>query len=256
MENSKHVLNNRTSRYEHCTMQTQRNLRNLLIAAGAVLIMATSCGNNTEPKAATFQGREQAVFLLYDISRSTDSFGRINKQDIDYLFVNMAVHGGGTIYTGYIQANSLRQETGVFVVPALRLEVKGNNFYDNQEIDNVNRQRKKALQAQASLVTAQIFQVLSRPKTEGSTDLRNALTLAAQTLASPACAEKAKTLLILSDCVQATGQPDWFKAESIPRDTRIAVVRPNPAIVLESIFGRNPEVYSSAGVAFKSISHP
>ena len=162
------------------------------------LFFLFSCSSENGSTASTFQN-PSLLIMLYDISQSNDSYGILKEDHLEKIFDQMAFKGGGKFYAFHIKSNSLDQEAIEYVIPAFDTLQLARNPY---QIKNRRKENQAILQSFVPVrrkFTTTVSQELIVPKTEGFTDLKNAVQLAKTTLEQKNYTNWSKHLLIISD---------------------------------------------------------
>jgi hypothetical protein len=130
------------------------------------------------------QGKIELI-IVYDLSKSTDTFIMLNNKHLEQIYTGMGKRGGGKIYGLHVQTNSARQNPMMAEIAPLNLISLKGNPYQQGNIKSKN----KALLAQFDLGKESVLAILARqlilPKTHDYSDIRNALELARKISENP-----------------------------------------------------------------------
>ncbi|MAM30293.1 MAG: hypothetical protein CMC13_14845 [Flavobacteriaceae bacterium] len=160
--------------------------------------LSFSCNDDNEP-VDIVEESPQLVVILYDISKSIDSYGILKNQHLGQLYDRIAFSGGGKVYAYHIKSNSLKQEAIEFQITAVdTLRYRGNR-YQNEIAEKKNKEILQKAQIDKSKFIEAIGTQLILPKEEGYTDIENALKLAEVTLEQVEFKVWDKHLIIISD---------------------------------------------------------
>ena len=162
------------------------------------LVIFSSC-DTENGKSTPDTKKTSLLIMLYDISKSNDTYGILKEEHLEKIYDQIAFNGGGKFYAFHIKSNSLDQEAIEYVIPAFdTLQLIGNPY----QIKNRRKENQAILESFAperQKFISGVSQELIIPKTEGFTDIKNAMQLAKTTLEQKNFTSWSKHLLIISD---------------------------------------------------------
>ena len=167
-----------------------------IFVVGSIFSIGCESGNNTSPRSIL---NNSVVVLLYDISKSNDSYAVLKDEHLIQLFYRIAFNGGGKIYGYHIKTYSGKQEGFEYDVPRFdTLELIGNPYQiNNRKKQNISICKK--MEVVRNNFVSQAATYLIVPKDENFTDLKAALRLAKIALEQNNFNQWNKHLLIISD---------------------------------------------------------
>ena len=216
-----------------------KNTTMLLQAAfiGIILTGIYSC--QSKPAKKTLPMRQQLFVLIYDISKSNESYAILNKGHFESIYTYIGQNDGGKMYGLLIQSNSDKQEPVFYSINALdTLKVKGNRVQASN-IRKKNRKLSDVFESGREDFVNNATSVMLKEKNDKFSDVQNALSLVKQIVNMPEYASWNKTVLIVSDMVNDFPPRDGIDPLN-PIDfgvtVKVGVVRPSGKVKLGEIF--------------------
>lgn len=201
------------------------------------LVFAAACGVRKETK--TSSSRPAVFVLVYDISKSNESYALLDTMHLARIYENLGKGGGGMFYGLLIDSYSAKQEPLQFTIPQLdTLFVKGNRIQQSN-IAKKNVQRKAVFETGKGEFVSRASVALMREKKEAFSDIQNALLLVKQIITRPDYADWDVRVLLVTDLLNdlpPVNGTDPLSSIDLPASTQIGVVRPSPKISLEKVF--------------------
>lgn len=202
-----------------------------------ILVGVASCTSKSSEKA--LPKKKQLFVLVYDISKSNESYAILNKGHIESIYTYMGHNGGGKMYGLHIQSNSDRQEPVNYTISALDTIVVKGNRVQASNIRKKNRKLTESFETGREIFVGNASGALLKEKTEKFSDIQNALLLTRQIVCMPEYASWEKSILIISDMVN-----DFPPRDGVDRlnpvefgvQAKIGIVRPSSSINIEEIF--------------------
>ena len=216
------------------------NATTMILQSAFIAIILTgiySCQSKPEKKSLPV--KQQLFVLVYDISKSNESYAILNKGHFESVYSYMGYNGGGKMYGMHIQSNSDKQEPVYYSINALdTLQVRGNKV-QSSNIRKKNRKLTEAFESGREGFVNNASSAMLKEKNEKFSDIQNALLLAKQIVSMPEYASWNKSILIVSDMVNDFPPRDGIDPLN-PVDfgvtVKVGVVRPSDKIKLGEIF--------------------
>lgn len=197
--------------------------------------------------------------LIYDISKSTDTYAMLSSAHIEQVYYGIGQNGGGRFYGLHIKSNSLKQDPVTADIPFLQqLPLKGNAY------QQANRERKnKQLAAEFETGKSSFVQTISdkliKPKNEDFSDIKNALEMARKIMENPMFLTYGKNLVIISDMENDFAPKngiDKMQPVHLGKDVNVFLVRPSDRVNIQEIIpNANNSVYVNIQDALISMFH-
>jgi len=184
--------------------------------------------------------KKKTLFILvYDISKSNESYAILNKGHFESVYTNMGHNGGGKMYSLHIQSNSDRQEPANFLINALDTAVERGNRVQASNIRKKNRTLIEGFISGREAFVSKASEIMLKEKTEKFSDVQNALLLAKQIVNMPEYASWEKCIIIVSDMLNDLPPRDGIdplKPVDFEVNVKIGVVRPSNRVNLGEVF--------------------
>lgn len=220
-----------------------------------VLFGIFSC--NSKPAENALPGKPQLFVLIYDISKSNESYAILNREHFESIYTYMGYNGGGKMYGLHIQTNSDKQEPVSYTINALdTLKVRGNRV----QASNIRKKNKKLVsgfEAGREGFVNSVSAEMLKEKNEKFSDIQHALLLANQIVSMPEYATWDKSILIVSDMVNDLPPRDGIDPLN-PVDfgikVKVGIVRPSSKINLGVVFPKlTPTNYATIDDGIRSL---
>jgi hypothetical protein len=234
------------------------NITNMIMQSTFIVILFVglySC--HSKPAEKVLPKEPQLFVLVYDISKSNESYAILNKEHFEFIYTHMGHNGGGKMYGLHIQTNSDKQEPVSFTINTLdTVQVKGTKV----QVSNIRKKNKKLMsgfEAGREVFVNNISTVMLKEKNEKFSDIQNALSLAKQIVSMPGYATWNKNILIISDMINDLPPRDGVDP-IIPVDfgteVKVGIVRPSNRVNLGVIFPKlTPTNYATIEDGIRSL---
>lgn len=202
-----------------------------------LLIGLYSC--HSKPAEKTLPKKPKLFVLVYDISKSNESYAILSKSHLESIYTYVGYNGGGKMYGLHIQSNSDKQEPIYYTINALdTLTVRGNKV----QAYNIKKKNRKLISAFESGREGYInstTSVLLKEKNERFSDIQNALIMVKQIVSMHEYATWDISILIVSDMINDFPPYDGIDPLN-PVDfgtkVNVGIVRPSSRVNLGIIF--------------------
>ena len=226
----------------------------LLLIATTMLI---ACNKSGSENTLSETPKPQLTVLVYDISKSTDTYTMLTNAHIEKTYNGIGQNGGGKFYGLHIQTNSSKQDPVTADVSALQqIAIKGN-AYQQANRERKNKQLAAAFEAGKDTFITTVADKLMLPKNHNFSDIKNALEMVRKIMENPVYGNYAKSLIIISD-MENDFPPkhgiDKMQPVQLDSVVKVFIVRPSDkANISEMIPGVSYTVYVSIDDALNSL---
>jgi hypothetical protein len=203
-----------------------------------VFLTLTSCGDE-QPTVEPVQKPNQLFVIVYDISKSNDSYAFLKSEHFSEIYSYMGYNGGGKMYGLFVKANSESQEPfSIAINPLDTIAYRGNRI----QIGNIKQNNRLVLnkfEAGRNDFISKSSNALIKDKNEMFSDVQNALLLVKQIVNTPEYSNWSKKVLIVSD-MENDAPPIEGLDPIIPIEfgskVSIGIVRPSNRVAIPKIF--------------------
>ncbi len=201
-------------------------------------ILNSGCLGNSENTKNKIMVEENLVILIYDISKSNDSYANLNTGNIEKLYITIGSNGGGVFYGIHVKSNSNMQDPVMYQVPFLKqLDVKGNP-YQQANRKHKNRQLELIFDSCMQNFRTVLSEKFVLPKIHNFSDIKNALEIARNITEYAIYSNHKKSIIIISDLendLSPVNGIDKMKPVNFINAVNLLLVRPSGRINIPQI---------------------
>lgn len=214
-------------------------------------------GCNQQTNVQPINKTKQLFVVIYDISKSNDSYAFLKPENFSNIYTYMGNNGGGKLYGLLVTAKSNSQEPFSATISSLdTLKYKGNRIQIGHIKQN-NYLLVNKFESGRSEFIERSAGALLKEKKEQFSDVQNALLLAKQIVNMPEYASWNKKILIISDMendLPPTEGLDPLVPIEFGVNVTIGIVRPSNRIQISKIFPKLTATnYSTIEDGIKSL---
>lgn len=196
------------------------------------------------------------VVVIYDLSKSTDSYIMLNSKHLENIYYGMGQNGGGKFYGLHIQTNSAEQNPVMAEVAPLNLLPLKGNAYQKANIENRNKKLSAEFETGKNSFITDISKQLILLKKHDFSDLKNALELARKIMENPFYVNYDKKLIIISDMENDLPPKqgiDRMSTVIFENGLNIVLVRPSDKVKISQILIGKTSIYVTIEDAVQSL---